>query len=291
MRRSRTVSFLRPLSELSVGAESAKPESGASRRSLSISSQRASRPPSLSYSRTNSDASILSRPISENQKAAVAHEEPHASLVTQWMALDSTSDDFSKPTASQQIHEISTTTSGVRLKPEETNRPEHIEPSTTTVPTRVESQTHSLSMSPRHRVLSEDYSSSQSISRWSTPSQNTSSCTCGFRDLPLASAANPNYSDASVQTDFGPLSPRPSLRNDTYVSSDLVLNQGHDVESREIEIPIAGESSSANPVFMGRMMDYFNKPGYQLGDSLMSAYHCSYEPSMYSYQDDFGDEG
>lgn len=40
---------------------------------------------------------------------------------------------------------------------------------------------------------------------------------------------------------------------------------------------------------MGRMMNYFSKPGYQLGDSLMSSYHA-YEAVVYQYQDEFGEE-
>jgi hypothetical protein len=37
---------------------------------------------------------------------------------------------------------------------------------------------------------------------------------------------------------------------------------------------------------MGRMMNYFSKPGYQLGDSLISGYH-TYEPLVYQYRDEF----
>jgi len=40
---------------------------------------------------------------------------------------------------------------------------------------------------------------------------------------------------------------------------------------------------------MGRMMNYFSKPGYQLGDSLTSGYQ-SYQPLVYEYQDEFGEE-
>lgn len=40
---------------------------------------------------------------------------------------------------------------------------------------------------------------------------------------------------------------------------------------------------------MGRMTNYFSKPGYQLGDSLASGYH-HYEQPVYQYQKEFGDE-
>ncbi|EMD93554.1 hypothetical protein COCHEDRAFT_1064181, partial [Bipolaris maydis C5] len=61
LRRSRTVSFLRPLSETSMRSDSVVSETRQSKRSSSISSQRTSRPPSLSYtnSRTNSEISLL----------------------------------------------------------------------------------------------------------------------------------------------------------------------------------------------------------------------------------------
>lgn len=44
-----------------------------------------------------------------------------------------------------------------------------------------------------------------------------------------------------------------------------------------------------NPIFMGRMMNYFSKPGYQLGDSLMSGYQ-EYQPDVYQYQDEFEED-
>jgi hypothetical protein len=48
---------------------------------------------------------------------------------------------------------------------------------------------------------------------------------------------------------------------------------------------------------MGRMMNYFSKPGYQLGDSLFSGYQpinwdSGYDEYQYTYEyrDEFGDE-
>jgi hypothetical protein len=40
---------------------------------------------------------------------------------------------------------------------------------------------------------------------------------------------------------------------------------------------------------MGRMMDYFSKPGYQLGDSLFSSYRYQQQP-VYQEEDGDGEE-
>lgn len=39
---------------------------------------------------------------------------------------------------------------------------------------------------------------------------------------------------------------------------------------------------------MGRMTNYFSKPGYQLGDSLAGSYH--FAELVYYYQEEFGEE-
>jgi hypothetical protein len=48
--------------------------------------------------------------------------------------------------------------------------------------------------------------------------------------------------------------------------------------------PSDDEPPASNPVVMGRMFDFFSKPGYQLGDSLASAY--SYYPEQLVYQEE-----
>jgi hypothetical protein len=40
------------------------------------------------------------------------------------------------------------------------------------------------------------------------------------------------------------------------------------------------------PFCMGRMMDYYSKPGYQLGDSLMNSYSMFQQP-MYEYREEY----
>jgi hypothetical protein len=51
---------------------------------------------------------------------------------------------------------------------------------------------------------------------------------------------------------------------------------------------ISGQQS--NPVFMGRMLDYFGNPGYQLGDSLISSYYYHYQPVYYHEEIIYGDD-
>ncbi|CAN9085553.1 unnamed protein product [Alternaria alternata] len=87
LRRSRTVSFLRPLSETSIRSDGGTSDTNRSKRSSSISSQRASRPPSLSYtnSRTNSEISLLGETIVEGQTS----QPTRPSYISQWTALGS----------------------------------------------------------------------------------------------------------------------------------------------------------------------------------------------------------
>jgi hypothetical protein len=48
------------------------------------------------------------------------------------------------------------------------------------------------------------------------------------------------------------------------------------------------EPTSNGPFFMGTMMGYFSKPGYQLGDSLMNSY-LVYQQPVYEYQEESGE--
>ncbi len=43
------------------------------------------------------------------------------------------------------------------------------------------------------------------------------------------------------------------------------------------------------PFSMGRMTNYFSKPGFQLGDSLAGGYHYAEQPVYYD-QEEFGED-
>lgn len=96
------------------------------------------------------------------------------------------------------------------------------------------------------------------------------------------------YVNASVQTDEIPSPPRSALRVDTFRASTWG-DSSYSAVSRDVQTPIFDNSICAAPFSMGRMTNYFSKPGYQLGDSLASGYHC-YEQPVYQYQDEFGDD-
>ncbi|KAF2493413.1 hypothetical protein BU16DRAFT_79329 [Lophium mytilinum] len=79
------------------------------------------------------------------------------------------------------------------------------------------------------------------------------------------------YVNAGVQTDPEPTESLPSLQedsSDTSVSSPLSSRSS----AAEVATPVAIASPAPNPVVMGRMLDYFNAPKYQLGDALRTTY-------------------
>lgn len=112
-------------------------------------------------------------------------------------------------------------------------------------------------------------------------------CTCGCHDPPLRQIERPIYANASVQADLIASPSRTSLRVDTF-SASAWSTHSYSAVSREVRTPIF-DNFGAAPFSMGRMTNYFSKPGYQLGDSLSSGYNY-YEQPMYQYQDEFGDE-
>ena len=59
--------------------------------------------------------------------------------------------------------------------------------------------------------------------------------------------------------------------------------------SYDVYTPGFDDGASAVPFSMGRMTNYFSKPGYQLGDSLSNGYRY-FEQPVYQYQDEFGEE-
>ncbi|KAH9864376.1 hypothetical protein J1614_010310, partial [Plenodomus biglobosus] len=251
LRRSRTVSFLRPLSETSVKSDATSADSLASRqsRSSSVSSQRASRPPSLSYSRTNSDASsVLSRPNSRPLSIISSHTRAQSSLSSQWAvvsenlgeqnSLATTTIETNPPKSSTAVLKRTSTGSPSKYHTQPPSWPQ--QPTTPPPP-----PTHSTPTDPQH-----------------SPSPPTQQCTCTC--TPHPHPPRPNYTNASVQTDetlyidnTAPWSAQPS-----YSYSYSAAFPPDDDETSAVMV---GE---ANPLVVGRSLDYFSKPGYQLGDSL-----------------------
>jgi hypothetical protein len=97
--------------------------------------------------------------------------------------------------------------------------------------------------------------------------------------------------DSSMQTD--PMLPglpyRTMLRISTATDSDtLSLPYNEASSALDIHTPLTENLPAPNPVYMGRMMDYFSKPGYQLGDSLFSSYQYYQQPV---YQEEDVDDG
>jgi hypothetical protein len=280
LRRSRTVSFLRPLSETSVRSEGSAVDSIRSRRSESISSQRASRPPSLSWSRTNSDVSVLAQAMSQGQSVASGRSTAQSSLVSQWELLGSsaTNADSAMPSTEVEISEQDQIgTKGPRTA------------ATTTEVLQQPSWSRQLRRSTTQPADTRTNQDQPEMRRSVSPDKNIlPQCTCGCHDVPLQPRPKPTYTDSSMQTDPTPSPPRTALRIDTTTPSYPSLHS-HSAVSQEVPTP----TLQNNPVFMGRMLDYFSKPGYQLGDSLSSGYHdhqAMIYQFKYTYQDEFGDE-
>jgi hypothetical protein len=100
-----------------------------------------------------------------------------------------------------------------------------------------------------------------------------------------------SLTDSCMQTDpIVPFPhPRTALRIKTATDDDTpVLCYSEPSSSLDIHTPLTEDLPAPNPVYMGRMMDYFSKPGYQLGDSLFSSYRYHQQPV---YQEGYGNEG
>jgi hypothetical protein len=104
-------------------------------------------------------------------------------------------------------------------------------------------------------------------------------------------SATSSLTDSCMQTD--PVvsfpHPRTALRINTATDDDTpVLLYSEPSSTLDIHTPLTEDLPALNPVFMGRMMDYFSKPGYQLGDSLFSSYRFHQQPV---YQEGYGNKG
>ncbi|KAF3044284.1 hypothetical protein E8E12_003862 [Didymella heteroderae] len=261
LRRSRTVSFLRPLSQTSNRSEVTLPDAPVmTRRTSSISSQRASRPPSLSYSTTGPEASIA--PFSTSQTLESA---PGTSSLL-FSSLTSVGKTSGSDPGSKAVQSITSETVAPDARADSTAFTQGPDSVRTGIPSIPE----------------------ETVERFGTRTMATSeTCRCGCHDPPLPQTKRPTYADASVQTDPMSSPPRTSLRVDTF-SASAWSTHSYSAVSRDVRTPIF-DNFGAAPFSMGRMTNYFSKPGYQLGDSLSSGYQY-YEQPVYQYQDEFGDE-
>jgi hypothetical protein len=115
------------------------------------------------------------------------------------------------------------------------------------------------------------------LERLNTPRETTPS---RRETIPM----RPSYANASVQTDPEPMFLPPSSQDDR---SDTSSNTSRSSRSgvAEVNTPATATSPAPNPVVMGRMLDYFNAPRYQLGDALRSTYsHQPMYPEHELYQ-------
>jgi hypothetical protein len=275
LRRARTVSFLRPLSDVSTRSETFPVESVESKRSSAASSRRASRPPSLSFSRSSSTASISSELIEPLSGAQPARTH-QPSLLSQWEALGASSSAFNP----------SSTTSKRSSRSFEPPLVDSISEELTHVPQNMAENersqlTHPMPKPSPEFKIPEGY---MLVPIGDAAKKSPSACTCGCHETPLPQKPKSNYVDTSMQTDHIPSPPRTALRIDTTAIPQWSSNSCSAVSQADLS-PVYDE----NPIFLGRGTSYFSKPGYQLGDSLMS-YYQTYEPLVYQYQDEFGEE-
>ena len=268
MRRSRTVSFLRPLSQTSVRSDGVGTDAFSMHRraSSSISSHRASRPPSLSDSTTGSEASLEQNGEYHAQRSAQgayaslfsrAKTEPQA---TESVEVKNTSipQRFSRPQANPSAQNTGPSSTQALSPDREANQPAF-----TTIP---EEQTE----------------------KNPPTANNTPHCTCGCHSSPLPRPPQPTYTNASVQTDPPPPPTKTPLRIDTFTASNWGDSAPRAL-SYDVYTPNFDDGAGAVPFSMGRMTNYFSKPGYQLGDSLSNGYRY-FEQPVYQYQDEFGEE-
>ncbi|KAH7396701.1 hypothetical protein DE146DRAFT_47031 [Phaeosphaeria sp. MPI-PUGE-AT-0046c] len=279
LRRARTVSFLRPLSDVSTRSDNVPTVEGMdSKRSSAGSSRRASRPPSLSFSRSSSMASMASDlvdPLAEGQTS----RSYQASLLSRWEGIDaSISDAATFPSKRNSrafeppvVEAIMEEQSQRPPFPKADHRPQPTNPAPRSIP--------DFSVPEGYMLIP--------VEDAAKPTPST--CTCGCHEAPLPQKSNLAYLDASTQTDHVPLPPRTALRIDTTRTSHWASSNEYSAVSQADMSPAYDVYPAENPIYLGRTTSYFSKPGYQLGDSLTSHYQM-YAPVVYHYQDEFGEE-
>lgn len=278
LRRSRTVSFLRPLSETSIRSDGGTSDTNRSKRSSSISSQRASRPPSLSYtnSRTNSEISLLGETIVEGQTSQLTRP----SYISQWTALGSSVGEL------KQVASPSTSEHGIYGVPV-------VEPERDKVPTKTASPASVTSKPPlppsRTDTAPNATTRQQNFQAQRNVTSDTPPCTRGCHTSPLPlppQQTRPTYVTIATQTSPLPSPLCPETSNTSYWPS-----QANFTAIPQDAAYYVDEDYDTPPVVMGRMSTYFSKPGYQLGDSLFSGYQPINWASGYEEVDDSGGEG
>lgn len=275
------MSFLRPLSDISTKSESPTMDTVESRRSSSNSSRRASRPPSLSFSRTSSMASILSE-LTEHSPEVHTLRIPQIWPVSQRASLGtnlSSHDQSKSPT--EMIHRTSESREELITKQPTSAR-------TISTSKSYTDQAKSSKVDPRRLSEFEVPEGYMLVPITTSQTTNSAICACGCHEAPLPEVLNPSYVDESLQTDLSLSPPRKELRIDTTRLLQHPLEE-YSVTTQDEPSPAFVNHPAENPIFMGRMMNYFDKPGYQLGDSLMSGYQ-TVQPIVYQYQDEFGEE-
>ena len=249
------------------------------RRTSSISSQRASRPPSLSYSTTGSEASIALPNESQPQEITSAAQP---SLFSRLALVGSSTSKTTTatPTPADEPTAFNTATTAAPSSIADASPPMRGSepPSTQNLTSTKDSNRSGITSIPEER--GESNTTAHKITQ--------EACTCGCHGPPLPPVTRPIYANASVQTDPIPSPPRSALRVDTFKASTWG-NSHYSAISRDVQTPFFDNSFCAAPFSMGRMTNYFSKPGYQLGDSLASGYH-NYEQPVYQYQDEFEDD-
>jgi hypothetical protein len=257
-RRSRTVSFLRPLSETSTRSDGGVSDTNRSKRSSSISSQRASRPPSLSYtnSRTNSEISLLGETIVEGQTS----QSVRPSYGSQWAAFGSSVGELDQ-VASPQKQRYKTQTEPIIEGEREKESTKTESPATV----------KSAPLPPLSRISTTPYATTprQDIQPQGNATPKTSSCTCNCHTAPLPPQQHtkPAYTTTATQT-----SPPPSPLRAEPSAPSYWPSQANYTAIPQDPCYYVDEDYDTPPVVMGRMSTYFSKPGYQLGDSLFSGY-------------------
>jgi len=272
LRRSRTVSFLRPLSETSVrsdgsfasessfsssasGSGSGSGWSRSKRSSSSASSTRASRPPSLSFasSRTNSEASMLGPTIVEGEAVQTARPG-------WWTQQGKTG-----------VGEMLQKQEGTGVSEEQSLEAGEKERVTST-----SSPVLPVTSSTRTSAVSEDQGDGVST----TAPISTVHCTCGCHaSSSSTSTSTSTYTNSSTQT-----SPRAPLRINTAKPSTYWSSSSAEYTATSQASTLYNSDDNDNDYYyhddeqqvqaapMGRMSMFFSKPGYQLGDSLFGGY-------------------
>ncbi|KAG9197700.1 hypothetical protein G6514_001126 [Epicoccum nigrum] len=280
MRRSRTVSFLRPLSQTSIRSDGAAPDTLSMHRraSSSISSHRASRPPSLSYSTTGSEASLEQTGDYQTQRSTQAAYAPLFSRGKPMNYSTAVPQDSTEP---QAIESTEVKNASV---PQRFSRSQANPSAQNTGPSLIQA------LSPDREANQPTFTTipEEQTERNPPTANNTPPCTCGCHSRPLATTHRPIYTNASVQTDPEPPRTKMPLRIDTFTASNWGDSAPRSV-SYEVYTPGFDDGACAVPFSMGRMTNYFSKPGYQLGDSLSNGYRY-FEQPVYQYQDEFGEE-